>query len=91
MVENVIKNIEENYKIEIKFDETASKKLLYYSTKELSMGGRGIGNKIEEIFINPLSSVIFELKANMGDIIEIYDLGRKNGIWKLIAKKSSAI
>jgi len=41
------------------------------ATKDLSMGGRGIGNVIEDVFINTLSRTLFEIEAKEGEILTI--------------------
>ncbi len=40
------------------------------------MGGRGIGNVLEDIFINPLSRSLFEIDAQEGDTILVTKLCR---------------
>ncbi len=54
---------------------TSDEVLLYYFQKAncnevLEMGGRGIGNLMEEQYINPLAEFIFEADCREGDIIE---------------------
>ena len=58
-----------------------------FCSEDLSMGGRGIGNKLEVVFVNPLSRTIFEQKANAEDKIEIIDILYKGNSWSLISKK----
>jgi ATP-dependent Clp protease ATP-binding subunit ClpA len=89
MVITLFKNIKENYNITIKMSKSAKEILQKIATKDLSMGGRGIGNELEEILVNPLSSLIFEMNLKSGDSIGIYNILCKDGICKLIAKKLS--
>ncbi len=83
MLKNILENVKENYNITISFSKEVKEKLLINSIKDLSMGGRGIGNLIEEIFINPLSSLIFELDAKSGDKIFIENIEKREGEWEL--------
>lgn len=85
MLNNVFENLLEKHKIKIKFSKNALEKLKSETIKDLTMGGRGIGNKLEEIFINPLSNVLFKLNAKENDFIEITDLLKEDTRWKLVA------
>jgi hypothetical protein len=51
--------------------------------KDLSMGGRGIGNKLEKIFINPLSTLLFELSPSAGDKVYVKDIIQDGNEWRL--------
>ena len=47
------------------------------------MGGRGIGNLLEETFINPLADLLFELDAGQKDTIVINEITKDGNSWKL--------
>jgi len=49
-------------------------KLYQEIVKDLSMGGRGIGNKLEVLFVNPLSMLLFELFPKEGSTVYIEDI-----------------
>jgi energy-coupling factor transporter ATP-binding protein EcfA2 len=83
MLNNIISKLWEDKKITLKFDDSAYEKLREECTKDLSMGGRGIGNKLEDIFVNPLSREIFERDVKEGDIFLIHDIILENNIWKI--------
>lgn len=51
------------------------------------MGGRGIGNKLEEVFINPLSLLMLELDAKQGDTILVTSLTSDGISWRLEGTK----
>jgi len=85
MLNNIFENLMEKHKIKIQFEKNALEKLKQETIKDLTMGGRGIGNKLEEIFINPLSNVLFELNAKENNIIEIKDIIKEENRWKIIA------
>jgi ATP-dependent Clp protease ATP-binding subunit ClpB len=44
---------------ELKIREKARKKIAQWCTEDLSKGGRGIGNRLETTFINPLARALF--------------------------------
>jgi hypothetical protein len=54
-----------------------------HSCERLDMGGRGIGNSLERVFINPLSRALFNVKAKEGETLKISGLERDNGIWSV--------
>jgi len=87
MVATLFENIKENYNISVKMTKEAKAKLANLATEDLSMGGRGVGNELEEILVNPLSSLIFEMNLQSGDAIGIYDVECKEGSCRLTAKK----
>jgi len=72
-VNKINTRIAKQNKIEVQTSETA---LEYYDKlsdcdEVLEMGGRGIGNMMEEKYINPLAEFIFEASCQEGDIIKV--------------------
>lgn len=61
MLRNVARRLFEECKIQLSMPATVRQELLSRCTKDLSHGGRGIGNQLESCFINPLSRAMFEL------------------------------
>ncbi len=90
MVSTLFENIKENYGITVKISREARAKTMEFALKDLSMGGRGIGNELEELLVNPISTLIFELNLKAKDVIGIYDIKFEDGVCKLIAKKLSS-
>ncbi len=77
MIAKVLKKLEKdkNIKIEIKNIDD----ILDTVTVDLSMGGRGIGNSIEEMFVNPISQLLFEQDVEPESSIKLYiDDGKLN-------------
>lgn len=60
MLANVIYKLKDSHNIDLMLSETARKTLLSEAVKDLSMGGRGVGNTLEDVLINPLSRALFE-------------------------------
>ncbi|MGB9638409.1 MAG: hypothetical protein ACPL1F_03825, partial [bacterium] len=54
-----------------------------YCTKDLTMGGRGIGNKLEISFVNPLSTLLFKLQPTEGDTVVINEIIETPLGWEL--------
>lgn len=87
MLNKIIYNLKENHKINIEFERNVIEILETNCLADLSMGGRGIGNHIENIFINPLSRCLFELDIKSNDTIVIESIIKEEIKWIVIAKK----
>ena len=59
MLRNVFERVREEHKIELRLPDPVRAHLLDLCTRDLSNGGRGIGNQIESSFINPLGRALF--------------------------------
>jgi ATP-dependent Clp protease ATP-binding subunit ClpA len=86
MLNNVLLRLREIHRITVNIDEKVREKVREESCKDLSMGGRGIGNKLEEVFINPLSDLLFELMPPPNSVVIINDIYKENGVWRLKGK-----
>jgi hypothetical protein len=89
MLNSIIINLQENHKIYLEFKNGSEKVLEMNCIVDLTMGGRGIGNHIESIFINPLSRKLFELGAKENDTIVIEEIYKDDYKWALKANKKS--
>jgi hypothetical protein len=69
MLGNVLERLADQRRIRIEMDPAGLADLCLWATRDLSMGGRGIGNALEECFVNPLSRELYALPATRGDRI----------------------
>jgi flagellar biosynthesis GTPase FlhF len=83
MVNNVITKLKDNNKIELILEQDIYNTLRDYCTKDLTMGGRGIGNRLEISFVNPLSTLLFKLQPNEGDTVVINEIKESQLGWEL--------
>ncbi|BBB69737.1 chaperone [Undibacterium sp. YM2] len=60
MLRNVARRLQEELKLQLAMPATVRDDLLARCIRDLSNGGRGIGNQLESNFINPLSRALFE-------------------------------
>ncbi|MDR1581238.1 MAG: AAA family ATPase [Synergistaceae bacterium] len=88
MLGNITGQLEDEHKIKLLVSGAALEKLAAKATEDLSMGGRGVGNALERIFINPIASELFELDANAGDTYTMTDLVETETGWKPTLQKS---
>ena len=61
MLRNIARRLHEEFKIQLAMSPEIRATLLDRCTADLSNGGRGIGNRLESVFINPLSRALFEV------------------------------
>lgn len=60
MLKNVARRLFDEFKLQLSMPAEVRAELLARCTRDLSNGGRGIGNQLESAFINPLSRALFE-------------------------------
>ncbi len=61
MLKNVTRRLAEEHQLELVIPDPIRARLLDLCTRDLSNGGRGIGNTLESVFINPLARALFAL------------------------------
>jgi hypothetical protein len=61
MLRNVIARVREEHKLDLTVADDVLAKLRGLCIQDLSNGGRGIGNQLESLFINPLSRALFRV------------------------------
>ena len=59
-VNKIVNNLREQKNIRIRMEEAAYQTLEEAATHDLSNGGRGIGNQVESLLVNPLSRWMFD-------------------------------
>lgn len=59
MLGNVLNRVREEHGLDLELAPAVRQRLLTLCTTDLSNGGRGIGNQLESLFINPLSRALF--------------------------------
>lgn len=61
MLKNVVRRLAEEHKLELVIPDPIRAQLLDLCTRDLANGGRGIGNTLESVFINPLARALFAI------------------------------
>jgi ATP-dependent Clp protease ATP-binding subunit ClpB len=61
MLNNVVRRLAEEHQLELILPDPIRAQLLDLCTRDLSNGGRGIGNTLESVFINPLARALFAI------------------------------
>lgn len=70
-VDKIIKNISVEKHIDVKISDLAMETLKLKMLGNLSNGGRGIGNIVENLLINPLSRYLFDNKIYENTVVSI--------------------
>lgn len=60
MLRNVARRLQEEFNLQLAMPAAVRDELFIRCSKDLSNGGRGVGNQLESNFINPLSRALFE-------------------------------
>ena len=60
MIANVVARVKTEHKLDLSISIEAMGQIDSWCLKDLSNGGRGIGNRLESILVNPLSRALFE-------------------------------
>jgi hypothetical protein len=59
MLRNIVNRVREEHKVALELAPDVHAALCELCTRDLSNGGRGIGNQLESLFVNPLSRALF--------------------------------
>jgi hypothetical protein len=59
MLANIVARVRDEHKVTLEIADDVRAKLREACTRDLSNGGRGIGNELESLFVNPLSRALF--------------------------------
>ncbi|MBR4080158.1 MAG: AAA family ATPase, partial [Clostridia bacterium] len=78
-VDKIIRRMEEQKQIRITVSEAAYDTLREAALADLSNGGRGVGNQVESLLINPLSRWLFDnaVLENADVVIDDFDVAAK--------------
>jgi len=84
MVENVRQRLREEHEIEMVLTQDFYEQLRKEcAVKDLSNGGRGIGSKLEAVFINPLARLLFRLELPKNSSLTLTELRESKGTHEL--------
>jgi len=83
MLGNVRQRILDERQISLEIAPEVLESLRVHCTRDLSNGGRGIGAKLEAVFINPLARLLFSRPPQAGNRVLITALEENHGIYRL--------
>jgi len=76
MLENVAQRIFQENRATISYGEKARSVLVEHCVSDLNHGGRGIGNKLESVLINPLARALFQRGIEEGEQLSVENIVR---------------
>lgn len=87
MLGHVLTKMSDSRKITISLDDDDQQLLSQFACRDLSMGGRGIGNVLEQAFVNPLARALFETEAKAEESYSCRLSQDPNGQFRLSLEK----
>lgn len=82
-IEKLTRNLEAEKRIKLTISDAAFAKLMEKTLDNLGNGGRGIGNIVESLLINPLSRYLFDEEINGNVNLSINDIDAENAPYAL--------
>jgi ATP-dependent Clp protease ATP-binding subunit ClpB len=84
MMRNVLNRVRAEHAAEVILEDSARSQLLAWCTEDLSNGGRGIGNRIEMCFINPLARALFATSGQLqGRTFRVTNLSVSDNVYSV--------
>lgn len=84
MLSNVAARVRAEHRLELSVSSKAKERIESWCLKDLSNGGRGIGNRLESILINPLARALFQGEARAeGDKVSIEDIVENDRVFSV--------
>jgi len=84
MLANVARRLREEHHLELVLPRLVLEKLMSLCTRDLSNGGRGIGNALESVFINPLARALFETELEGRESITVTDVVEHDKVFSVL-------
>lgn len=81
MLKNVVRRVREEHRLELKLTAEAEARLRALCIADLANGGRGIGNALESVFINPLARALFALDLEGRDEITVTAIEEQDKVY----------
>ena len=74
MLRNVVNRVRDEHKVDLALAPDVTDRLRELCTKDLGNGGRGIGNQLESLFVNPLARAMFRFPLAGRTTLAVKDL-----------------
>ena len=83
MLGNVTDRVQDEHDVTLEISEQAHATLVEQCLGDLTNGGRGIGNRLETVLINPLARALFDFDLTAGQTITVEQLLEEDGVFKV--------
>ena len=74
MLRNVVNRVRDEHKVDLDVAPAVKDRLRELCTKDMGNGGRGIGNQLESLFVNPLARAMFRFPLAGRTSLRVKDL-----------------
>jgi ATP-dependent Clp protease ATP-binding subunit ClpA len=74
MLRNVVNRVRDEHKVDLTLDDPVRDRLRELCTRDLGNGGRGIGNQLESLFVNPLARAMFRFPLEGRTAVTVTEL-----------------
>ncbi len=74
MLRNVVNRVRDEHKVELRIDPAVRERLRELCIRDLSNGGRGVGNQLESLFVNPLARAMFRFPLEGRATVDVVGL-----------------
>ena len=86
MLGNVAARVRDEHGVLLEIGEQARRTLAEECLGDLTHGGRGIGNRLEAVLINPLARALFGFELSEGQSVAVESISREDGAWTVALK-----
>jgi ATP-dependent Clp protease ATP-binding subunit ClpB len=83
MLLNIAKKVLDEHKLRLEIAPEARRRILELCTPDLSNGGRGIGNALESVLVNPLARALFECNIEGRSHIQVADVSEQDRVYSV--------
>ena len=81
MLRNIARKVQDEHKLRLELTPAAKEQLTSWCTRDLSHGGRGIGNCLESVLINPLARALFDFPAGDRTAVTVVDIAEQDRVY----------
>ena len=83
MLDNIVQRVQDEHELELVLGDEAHETLVAECLTDLSHGGRGIGNRLEAVLINPLARALFDHAAAPGSTVTVERITVEGGTYQV--------
>ena len=83
MLDNVVARVRDEHDVSLVIGERAHRTLVDECMGDLTHGGRGIGNRLEAVLINPLARALFDHETTAGQTLSVERISKENGTFEV--------
>ena len=86
MLGHIAGRVQDEHDVAFEISGQARETLVEECLGDLTHGGRGIGNRLEAVLINPLARALFDFDTTLGETITVEEILEKDGTWQVVLR-----